>query len=156
MAFGLEDRTRRHEQPLRLARRDGVEAAERRGLLLQAEQRRLAQHRQLGELRTACDRLRIERGEMFRPAGGRHRVRDRSGETREQILFARRQIAGFESVEVVSHASPHSCPLFHRDSRPKPSSTSPNGIAMMAPNMTPINTLYTFMSGGGVKTMIKP
>ena len=47
------------------------------------------------------DRLRIDAGEMLRPAGRGHRMRDRGGQPREQVVFARCGIAGFEGVEVI-------------------------------------------------------
>ena len=103
MALGLEDRPGRHEQPLRLTRRRHVEAAEWRGLPLQAEQRRLAQQRQLGEGSAAGDGFRIDAGEVLRPAGRRHCARDLCRQSREQIVLAGRRVAGFKGVEVVRH-----------------------------------------------------
>ena len=99
--FGLEDRPGRHEQPLRLAGRRDVEAAERRRLFCRPSSVGLAQQRQLRERRAAGHGLRIDAGEMLRPAGRGHRVRDLRGQPREQVPLARGGIAGFEGVEVV-------------------------------------------------------
>ena len=74
--------------------------------------------------------LRIDAGEMLRPAGRRHRMRDRAGKPREQVLLARGGIAGFERVEMVGgHVG--SATFLYRPIAPMRSSNEPPRPAML-------------------------
>ena len=106
LPFRLEDRPRRHQQALHLARWRGVEAAERRELLLQRRNVGFVQYRQLGERGARCHRFRIDAGKMLGPTWRVHRARNDLRQRGELLALALSRIAGFQCVVVIGHCRP--------------------------------------------------
>ena len=79
LAFRLEDRPGRHQQPPHSSRRRDVEAAERRVFLLPRQQLGLAQHRQRGERGPRGTALGSMPASCRGPARRAQRKRDESG-----------------------------------------------------------------------------
>ena len=104
--LGLVDRSGRSEHAPHLAPARGREAAERPLGLLQFQELRLADHRQLRERGARGDRGRVDAGEEPRERRrARPGVGDLPRQLRQQRPLALLGIAGLERVEVIGHRS---------------------------------------------------